>query len=101
MRVSGIVAVGDICNNLLTLPQKQKQRLAYYNFIEASGWLPTIAQPRFERALDLYRNFSTTNYKLQTINSSIVPHAPYSVSNDLWKLITPFFVNKVFSIHNQ
>ncbi len=101
MLLNGIVAVGDICNNLLTLPQKQKQRLAYYNFIETSGWLLAIAQPRFERALNLYKEFSTTNYKLQTTNSSIVPHAPYSVSDELWKLISPFFENKVASIHNQ
>ena len=31
---NGIVAVGDICNNPLTIPQKQKGRLRYYNFIE-------------------------------------------------------------------
>src|SRR5688572_4814248 len=48
MLSNGIVAVGDICNNLLTLPQKLKQRLAYYNFIEASGWLPAVCEPRFE-----------------------------------------------------
>ena len=94
MLSNGIVAVGDICNNLLTLPQKSKQRLAYYNFIEASGWLPSLSQPRFERALHLYNEFSTAN-------SSIVPHAPYSVSGELWKLITPYFENKVVSIHNQ
>ncbi|WP_198104222.1 hypothetical protein, partial [Clostridioides difficile] len=40
---NGIVAVGDICNNTLTLPQKQKQNLHYYNFIEVSGWLPQVA----------------------------------------------------------
>ena len=27
MLKNGIVAVGDICNNALTLPQKQKERL--------------------------------------------------------------------------
>ena len=110
MLSNGIVAVGDICNNLLTLPQKLKQRLAYYNFIEASGWLPDVSQPRFERALNLYNELSTTNYKprptgssggVQTTNFSIVPHAPYSVSDELWKLITPYFKNKVVSIHNQ
>lgn len=35
---NGIVAVGDICNNTLTLQQKKKEQLHYYNFIEASGW---------------------------------------------------------------
>ncbi len=100
MLLNGIVAVGDFCNNLLTLPQKLKQRLAYYNFIEASGWLPGVAQHRFERALNFYSKFSAQ--KLQgTIHKAIVPHAPYSVSDELWKLITPYFQNKVVSIHNQ
>ena len=27
MKTDGIVAVGDICNNTLTLPQKQKENL--------------------------------------------------------------------------
>ncbi len=99
MLANGILAAGDICNNLLTLPQKQKQRLAYYNFIEASGWLPTIAQPRFERSLNLYNDFIQNSQFLS--HNSIVPHAPYSVSDELWKLITPFFEGKVVSIHNQ
>jgi cytosine/adenosine deaminase-related metal-dependent hydrolase len=114
MSANGIVAVGDICNNTLTLPQKSKGRLSYYNFIEVSGWLPQIAEQRFERSKSYYDAFAvdkgegtidnenlqpqTTNYKRQT---SLVPHAPYSVSNELWNLIQPFFVNKTISIHNQ
>lgn len=92
---NGIVAVGDICNNLDTLAQKERQRLFYYNFIEASGWLPAGAQARFDRAKFYYDVFSAD------MPSSIVPHAPYSVSDDLWKLIQPFFRGKVASIHNQ
>lgn len=99
MLLNGIVAAGDICNNVLTLPQKKKERLAYYNFIEASGWLPSISQTRFERSLNIYNEF---NWQPATGNrQSIVPHAPYSVSGELWKLITPYFENKVVSIHNQ
>lgn len=132
MKKAGIVAVGDICNNTLTLPQKQKGNLHYYNFIEASGWLPAISDLRFERAKAIYdayvngewggteeqtnreqktmqgkqeafqkKGFSTPNTKPQTPNLSIVPHAPYSVSENLWQAIQPFFQNKVVSIHNQ
>jgi len=98
MLQNGIVAVGDICNNNLTLQQKLKKRLAYYNFIEASGWLPAISQPRFERSFELYTQFK----KLYSVSRvSIVPHAPYSVSNELWKSIAPYFENRVVSIHNQ
>jgi cytosine/adenosine deaminase-related metal-dependent hydrolase len=96
MLQNGIVAVGDICNNELTIPQKQKGRLHYYNFIEASGWLPSVSQIRFERAKQLSEKFS-----LLPLPFSIVPHAPYSVSKNLWDAIEPYFKNKVVSIHNQ
>ena len=93
---NGVVAVGDICNNSSTLTQKQKQNLQYYNFIEASGWLPGVAATRFDRAKKLFDEFAVTNPK-----SSVVPHAPYSVSEPLWKNIRPYFENKTVSIHNQ
>ncbi|GAA4744817.1 amidohydrolase family protein [Flavisolibacter ginsenosidimutans] len=95
MKAAGIAAVGDICNNTLTLPQKEKGNLHYYNFVEASGWLPAVSEAKFERAKWIYDVFE----RIQ--NSSIVPHAPYSVSENLWKAIQPYFQNKVVSIHNQ
>ncbi len=100
MLKNGIVAVGDICNNTLTISQKQKGRLAYYNFIEASGWLPAVSDVRFERARQLLDQFTSFTSSLQT-PASIVPHAPYSVSENLWKFIQPYFEEKVVSIHNQ
>src|SRR5690242_21584912 len=33
---NAIVAVGDISNNLISIKQKQKKNLCYYNFIETS-----------------------------------------------------------------
>jgi cytosine/adenosine deaminase-related metal-dependent hydrolase len=101
MLKNGIVAVGDICNNALTIPQKQKNRLAYYNFIEASGWLPSVSQIRFQRAKQLYEQYRAVNCQPPTANCSIVPHAPYSVSENLWAAIQPYFENKTVSIHNQ
>lgn len=100
MIVNGIVAVGDICNNILTIPQKLKQRLAYYNFIEVSGWLPQVAEQRFQRSKEILDAFSLqpSAFNLQP---SLAPHAPYSVSDKLWKLIAPFFQNKTTTIHNQ
>jgi len=98
MLENGIVALGDICNNGSTLLQKQRSNLHYYNFIEASGWLPEVATTRFERALNLFGHFKMQNEKCKT---SIVPHAPYSVSENLWKEIQPYFENKTVTIHNQ
>jgi cytosine/adenosine deaminase-related metal-dependent hydrolase len=95
---NGIVAVGDICNNTHTLAQKQKGRLRYYNFIEASGWTPSVSGMRVDRARSVYSQFQSSGIKNK---SSIVPHAPYSVSENLWQAIQPFFKDKVISIHNQ
>ena len=58
MLQNGIVAVGDICNNTFTIPQKTRSRLAYHNFIEASGFPPSVAGSRFQRAVDLYNSYS-------------------------------------------
>lgn len=101
MLANGIVGVGDICNNTLTLPQKQKQNLAYYNFIEVSGWVPSVSQVRFERSLGFYRSFEKSQKLKVKSQNSLSPHAPYSVSNELWELITPYFENKTVTIHNQ
>lgn len=93
---NGIVAVGDICNNVLTISQKTKNHLRYHNFIEASGFSPAVAQTRFKRAYDFYNAYS----KVLPANS-IVPHAPYSVSPQLFQMIDAFSNNHLLTIHNQ
>lgn len=97
MLTAGIVAVGDICNNTLTVPQKRLQRLHYHDFIEVSGWNPLIADIRMERSLAHYRAFQQAFPE----HSSLVPHAPYSVSNELWGLMQPYFTKQLLTIHNQ
>lgn len=96
MLTGGIVAVGDISNNALTVAQKQLNRLAYYNFIEVSGWVPAIAGPRFNAALQISGKFRETPHPF-----SVSPHAPYSVSNELWERIQPGFTGNTITIHNQ
>ncbi|HEU0064330.1 MAG TPA: amidohydrolase family protein, partial [Flavisolibacter sp.] len=96
MILNGIVAVGDICNNDSTFQQKSKHHIRYYNFIEASGWLPSVSEARFQHALHVYTLFNALNQP-----ASIVPHAPYSVSNNLWEKLRPYFKNKVACMHNQ
>jgi len=96
----GIVAVGDICNNNLTLPQKGKDRIRYHNFIEASGFLPELAELRFRRSLDFFNEYARL-YPDPATSNSIVPHAPYSVSEELWEKIIYFPGNHIMTIHNQ
>ncbi len=96
MLQNGIIAVGDICNNSLTLSQKIKRNLRYYNFIETSGWLPESASVRFRKSKNIFDDF-----KKHSLKSSIVPHAPYSVSENLWNEMTSFCPQQTISIHNQ
>lgn len=96
MLQSGIVAVGDICNNALTIPQKKKGNLLYHNFIETAGFPPAIAEQRFSKAVDLFKTYAE-----KFSASSIAPHAPYSVSSQLFGLINEFPGNNLLTIHNQ
>jgi len=89
----GTSGVGDICNIDITASLKRDSHMAFHNFIEVSGWLPEVAQARYERAQELLAQFGPAH-------SSIVPHAPYSVSNNLWALLQPGFKNNITSIHN-
>lgn len=97
MKTNGIVAVGDISNNALTLVQKRKGNLQYHNFIEVSGFSPSIAHTRFDAAMLVYQAFKKYFPKA----TSLVPHAPYSVSKQLFALIDPIATNPISSIHNQ
>lgn len=92
---NGIVAVGDICNNDLTLAQKSKARLWYHNFIEVAGFDPKIADLRFDKSKELVEAFASNQ------RASMVPHAPYSVSFELLSKIIHLPGNGLLTMHNQ
>jgi cytosine/adenosine deaminase-related metal-dependent hydrolase len=94
---AGIVAVGDICNNTLTLSQKKLQRLQYHHFIEISGWDPTIAEIRMQKSLGYFKEF----HAVFPEHTTVAPHAPYSVSTALWREMQPYFADQIITIHNQ
>jgi cytosine/adenosine deaminase-related metal-dependent hydrolase len=100
---NGIVAVGDICNTTHTIAQKSKQNIRYHNFIEVAGFVPAGAITRFNAAVETLNAF---NNKQWTMNNgqrttTIAPHAPYSVSPELFSLINDFPNNNLITIHNQ
>jgi cytosine/adenosine deaminase-related metal-dependent hydrolase len=103
MLQDGIVAVGDISNNALTAAQKQQGNLAYHTFVEISGWKPAIAEPRFANALEVLSKFRLIEAaaSLNPLKSSFSPHAPYSVSAELWQMMMPYFEGHTVTIHNQ
>ena len=97
---SGTVAVGDICNTTDSLLVKQSSLMHWHNFIEVSGFVGAVAQKRFEAAAEIMEAFaSTLTTTAQQI--SMVPHAPYSVSANLFGLINEASSTKTISIHNQ
>ena len=98
MLQNGIVAVGDICNNTLTISQKNKGRILYHNFIEVSGFVPAFAKDRFDKSLEILKEYRTTNNQQR---STINPHAPYSVSSKIFGMINDLPNNKLLTIHNQ
>ena len=99
MQEAGIMAVGDICNTGDSLAVKSSGRLFYYNFIELLGWSPSQAVSRFNHGKELADLF---NQNLKDENHlSLNPHAPYSISPELWDLMIPEFRGKTITIHNQ
>jgi aminodeoxyfutalosine deaminase len=96
----GIVAVGDICNGSDSLAQKLRGRMLYYNFMEVTGWLPEVAGARFARTKGYLDQF--THALAAPSQSSMSPHASYSVSGELWQLLQPYFTGlTTTTIHNQ
>ena len=96
---NGIMAVGDISNKLDTRKQKIKSKIAYYSFVEVFDFLydPFAAQT-FENGKETFDMHSDKNGN----KKSLVPHAPYSVSKNLFEMIRN--TNKsgaTVSIHNQ
>jgi aminodeoxyfutalosine deaminase len=100
MLENGIVATGDICNNALTIKQKLNGRIWYHNFIEVSGFHPQVAEQRFQRSAGFFAAFAQL-YSIPVESNSIIPHAPYSVSEELWQKIIHFPGNHLMAIHNQ
>ncbi|MGK2864232.1 MAG: amidohydrolase family protein [Chitinophagaceae bacterium] len=105
MTENGIVAIGDICNTTLTILQKSKSGIIYHNFIEAAGFEPQHAEMRLNKAKEIFYSFdniySSSDRGIRTGKNSIVPHAPYSVSSELWEKISHFPGNNLLTFHNQ
>ncbi|HVX26264.1 MAG TPA: amidohydrolase family protein [Parafilimonas sp.] len=97
MYENGIVGVGDICNSTDTIFQKQKSKIEYRNFVEVLGFNEQ-SEERFQNYIKVYNTYCEAGFEK---NSSIIPHAPYTVSNSMFDLINNFSADKIISIHNQ
>jgi aminodeoxyfutalosine deaminase len=95
---NGISAVGDISNNKLTYQLKASSKIYYHTFIESLGFSPLRADRAFEWSYDCLLEARSLG-----ITASIVPHAPYSISKDLFAKIKKLAEEEgaILSIHSQ
>lgn len=96
---NGIVAVGDISNQIDTAECKSKSPINYYTFVEMFDFLQEDqAEKYFQQYLEVYEGQSDNNGN----KKSCVPHAPYTVSKRLFRLINDQnTAAKTVSLHNQ
>jgi len=96
MHENGIVAVGDISNQLISKSIKVNSPVYYFTFLEIMGFNPATAKEAMQRA----KQFKA---ELDPLRVSIVAHAPYSVSGKLFGELNKYadFQDGPFSIHNQ
>lgn len=100
MMKNGIVAVGDIANTDDSFDIKNKSTIAFHTFIEVYGSNPANAVNYFNHALSLFNKIKSNT---KNNSASIIPHAPYSVSPELFQKIKQHITenNSILSIHNQ
>lgn len=92
----GIVAVGDICNGIDSIPAKKNSEIVYHSFVELFGFNTANAQNIFDQGLELKKAFNQA-----CLATSITPHAPYSTSYALMQMISKNQQGYPLSIHNQ
>ena len=99
MYENGIVATGDICNQRLSIQQKAKSKIQWYNFLE----LTNLDDAKAEERIAFYNSMASEFEEVPpaTSNAALSPHAIYSVSPLTFSLLNKNTKNKTISIHNQ
>ena len=109
MYENGTVAVGDIGNTADTLAVKQKSKIWWQNFVEVLSLTDEKAIENFNHYKDvayiLEKGLLKSNlqpaYPAGRHRTSLVPHAPYTISPKTFQLINEATQHKIISIHNQ
>jgi cytosine/adenosine deaminase-related metal-dependent hydrolase len=97
---AGIVAVGDISNKTDTFSTKANSSIRYYTFVEMFDFMQDAGA---EATFNQYKAvFDSCDVDSGKDRKSCVPHAPYTVSKELFgklrKITNP---GETISIHNQ
>lgn len=99
---NGIVGVGDIGNTADTAATKSTSRICWQNFVEVLSFTDEKAG----EAITHYQSqLATLSAALAGSSlphrSSLVPHAPYSVSPATFRMLNEATQEQVISLHNQ
>lgn len=102
MQQNGIVAVGDICNKIDTASFKASSKIRWHNFIEVISFTNAKAEENLARYQEIAKVFEEHSNITETIQrTTLVPHAPYTVSPEAFKKLNELTKCQLISIHNQ
>ena len=98
----GIVAVGDIGNTADTAEVKSRSRIRWQNFTEVLSFTDARAAGQMAH----YQSVAATLNEAMLAapvphRTSLVPHAPYTISPETFRMINEATAGQVISIHNQ
>jgi cytosine/adenosine deaminase-related metal-dependent hydrolase len=99
---NGIVAVGDIGNTTDTRGVKSKSKVRWQNFVEVLSFTDEKAEENTEHYKGVLKSIEDSLLPSSIPHrSSLVPHAPYSISPKTFRLINELTKDQIISIHNQ
>ncbi len=91
MYKEGVSVCADIANNSITSRIKKESQIFYYTFVELFSPANNDETLTYENGLNILKSFK---------NTSITPHAVYSVSNSLLQMIVAnISSNDILSVH--
>ena len=99
---NGIVAVGDIGNTADTAFVKSTGRICWQNFVEVLSMTDAQAEQElthYKKVADQLSN-SLVNAALPH-RTSLVPHAPYTISPSTFQSLNDLTEGRIISMHNQ
>ncbi|MFN9115474.1 MAG: amidohydrolase family protein, partial [Bacteroidota bacterium] len=102
MYANGIVAVGDIGNTADTATVKKESKIRWQNFVEVLS----MTDAKAEQELLHYQSVSDqliNELRASSLShrTSLVPHAPYTISPKTFEQLNLLTEGQVISIHNQ